>query len=271
MAGLLFLWLCVEAIPPDLAHKHIALFSNNSPTVSWVNKMASRKSRIAAQLVRALALCLNVQKTCPLIPVHIPGMENALTDILLQSFGSVKEWECKTDNDLLTLFNHKFPLPHRHRNDYACDFHTADEGYYAGRVAATTQNWKTHWGNWTKYVRPLGLGPFLQVRYTTKVHVLKGFMARVRRGLYERGKRVQIGTVVGALTAIGQKVALACGENPAKVTGSKKLLPQLSQIYNRWRKEDPPTTKQLPVKADILELLAEKGPDGSTTELKWVI
>jgi hypothetical protein len=39
-----------------------------------------------------------------------------------------------------------------HRNDYACVFRTADEGYYAGRVAATTQNWKTHWGNWTKYV-----------------------------------------------------------------------------------------------------------------------
>ncbi len=33
MAGLLFLWLCVKAIAPDIAHKHIALFSNNSPTV----------------------------------------------------------------------------------------------------------------------------------------------------------------------------------------------------------------------------------------------
>jgi hypothetical protein len=34
MAGLLFLWLCVEAIAPDIAHKHMALFSNNSTTVS---------------------------------------------------------------------------------------------------------------------------------------------------------------------------------------------------------------------------------------------
>ncbi len=41
MAGLLILWLCVEAIAPDLAHKHIALFSDNSPTVSWIKKMAS--------------------------------------------------------------------------------------------------------------------------------------------------------------------------------------------------------------------------------------
>ena len=34
MAGLLLLWLCMEGITPDLAHKHVALFSNNSPTVS---------------------------------------------------------------------------------------------------------------------------------------------------------------------------------------------------------------------------------------------
>jgi hypothetical protein len=44
MAGLLLLWLCLEGTAPDLAHKHIALFGDNSPTVSWVDKMASRKS-----------------------------------------------------------------------------------------------------------------------------------------------------------------------------------------------------------------------------------
>jgi hypothetical protein len=36
--------------------------------------------------------------------------------------------------------------------------------------------------------------------------------------------------VVGALTAVGQEIALACGKNPTKVIGSKKLLPRLQQI-----------------------------------------
>jgi hypothetical protein len=111
MAGLLLLWLCLEGVTPDLAHKHVALFSDNSPTVSWVTKMASKKSRVAAQLVRALALCLNIKQSCPLTPVHIPGVENALTDIPLRSFGSVPEWHCLSDGNLLTLFNNKFPLP----------------------------------------------------------------------------------------------------------------------------------------------------------------
>jgi hypothetical protein len=77
--------------------------------------------------------------------------------------------------------------------------------------------------------------------------------------------------VIGALMAIGQEIVLACGENPTKVTGSKKLLPRLRQFYNRWRKEDPPTTKQIPVEADDPELLANKGRDWSATELESAI
>ncbi len=112
MAGLLFLWLCIEAIAPDIAQKHIALFNDNSPMVSWVDRMALQKSCIAAQLVRALALRLNIKKTCPLTPVHIPGVKNALMVIPLRSFGNVMERERKTDKDLLTLFN-QIPLPNQ--------------------------------------------------------------------------------------------------------------------------------------------------------------
>ena len=34
MAGLLLLWLCLEGVAPTLAHKHVALFGDNSPSVS---------------------------------------------------------------------------------------------------------------------------------------------------------------------------------------------------------------------------------------------
>jgi hypothetical protein len=111
MAGLLLLWLCLEGVAPDLAHKHIALLGDNSPSVSWVTKMASKKSRAAAQLVRSLALRINIKQSCPLTPVHIPGVKNALMDIPSRSFGSVQEWNCPSNCDLLTLFNDKFPLP----------------------------------------------------------------------------------------------------------------------------------------------------------------
>jgi len=109
------------------------------------------------------------------------------------------------------------------------------------------------------------------VQYTTKVRVLTGFAARVRQGLYGRGKRVAAGTVVDAITAVGQEIALACGTNPIKIAESERLLPQLSQILDGWHKEDPPTTKQLPVEADVPELLAEIGRNGNGSDLDKAI
>jgi hypothetical protein len=159
-----------------------------------------------------------------------------------------------------------------HKNDYTRDFHLADERFYAGQVAVTTKNRATHWGHWTTYVQPLGLDPYLQgVGYTILVQVLTGFAARVCRGAYGRGMQVQVGTVVSALTAIGQEITLACGKNPTKITGSKRILPRLQQIYDGWLKEDPPTTKQPPVETDIPELLIEQGQSALATELDQAI
>jgi hypothetical protein len=111
MAGLLLLWLVMEKVCPYLKEKHVALFSNNTPTVSWITQLASKKSRVAELLVRALALRLKMTHTCPLTPLHIAGSQNAMTDIPSPSFGSNPLWHCKTDKDLLTLFANKFPTP----------------------------------------------------------------------------------------------------------------------------------------------------------------
>ena len=151
---------------------------------------------------------------------------------------------------------------------YACDFRTADEGYRAGRVAATTKNRQTHWDNWCSYVEPLGLEPYLQrVGYVKRVRVLTGFAARVRRGCYSRGKRVQATTVTSAVTAIGKEISLACKINPTKISGSETLVPRLQQMYDGWRKHDPPTTKMLPVESDVPEWLVDRGRDRGATEL----
>ena len=58
MAGLLLVFLVMEEIIRDLKEKNIALFSNNTPTVSWVTRLASRQSIVTANLVVALALHL---------------------------------------------------------------------------------------------------------------------------------------------------------------------------------------------------------------------
>ena len=111
MAGLILLWLVMEEVCPDLNGAHVALFSDNSPTVHWVERLASRHSVVAMQLIRALALRMQQRKTSPLTPLHIAGIQNAITDIPSRSFGSIPKWHCPTDSHLLTMFNTLFPLP----------------------------------------------------------------------------------------------------------------------------------------------------------------
>jgi hypothetical protein len=113
MAGLLILWLVIESVCGNLREKHVALFSDNSPTVGWVHRLATRGSLVSAHLIRALALRLKLNGTCPITPLYIAGEENSMTDIPSRSFGSNPQWLCRTNDDLLTLFNTTFPLPNQ--------------------------------------------------------------------------------------------------------------------------------------------------------------
>eukprot|EP00956_Cyclotella_meneghiniana_P043378 scaffold267083_cov146-Cyclotella_meneghiniana.AAC.1 len=97
MAGLLLLWLVMEELCDLTSGSHVALFSDNAPTVSWVNKLASKNSQVADQLIRALALRLKLKGASPLSTMHIAGDKNEMTDIPSRSFGSEEKWFCRED------------------------------------------------------------------------------------------------------------------------------------------------------------------------------
>jgi hypothetical protein len=112
-AGLLLLFLVMEVVCNFTPGDHVLLFSDNSPTVHWVRRLAAKGSLVAGQLLRALALRMKKNRVSPLTPMHIKGEENPMTDIPSRSFGSEAKWHCKTDAELLTLFNSFFPLPNQ--------------------------------------------------------------------------------------------------------------------------------------------------------------
>ena len=111
MAGLVLLWLAMDAVCGPLENKRLTLFNDNTPTIGWATKLASKRSMVAEHLVQALALRAKQQKACPFTPIHIKGKRNAIADIPSRSFGSNPAWHCDTDDKLLTLFNSTFPLP----------------------------------------------------------------------------------------------------------------------------------------------------------------
>ena len=104
------LWLVVKEVCPKLRAAHVALFSDNSPTIVWVKRLVSRGSLVSTQLVQALTLRLKKAGASPLTPLHISGEENYMTDIPSRSFSSNLAWFLKNDTDLLNLFNKNLPL-----------------------------------------------------------------------------------------------------------------------------------------------------------------
>ena len=90
---------------------HVAVFSDNQSTVSWVDRLASKFSIVAGQFLRALELILKMKVASPLTPFRISGKKNVMADTPSHSFDSEPNWHCKIDADLLLLFNKKFYLP----------------------------------------------------------------------------------------------------------------------------------------------------------------
>jgi hypothetical protein len=81
MAGLVLLWLTMEEVCGPLEEKRLTLFNDNSPTIGWATRLASKCSTVAEHLVQALALRAKQQKACPFNPMHIAGKRMAIADI----------------------------------------------------------------------------------------------------------------------------------------------------------------------------------------------
>jgi hypothetical protein len=157
-------------------------------------------------------------------------------------------------------------LPPELRGGYTRDFIAANAAFQAGWLEATSQSWEARWQNWCAFIRPLGENPYLQhTPFKTRVRSLTGFTACTRTGFYSRGRKVQSSTASGAITAIGQTIAMVCNNNPTKVVGLEKFLPALQVLIEAYSKEDLPTRKMLPVEVDVPELPVEMGNGKSGT------
>ena len=63
----------MEEVFPKLLAGYVALFSDNSPTIGWVKRLAASGSLLAMQLVRSLTLRLKNYGASTLTPLRISG------------------------------------------------------------------------------------------------------------------------------------------------------------------------------------------------------
>ena len=63
-------------------HKTLGTLCNNSLTVGWIDRMASRSMYPkAGRLLRGLAYMLHTSHTGQIITIHVPGDENVMADV----------------------------------------------------------------------------------------------------------------------------------------------------------------------------------------------
>jgi hypothetical protein len=112
MAAMLVQYLVLEHLV-DLRHVHVAAWCDNTPTVSWTNKLSSSRSRIAGRLTRALAMRIHANEASPLISVSIAGDNNRMANVASRTFhrntASTAMFQI-SDNEFLHTFATAFPL-----------------------------------------------------------------------------------------------------------------------------------------------------------------
>jgi hypothetical protein len=103
------------AVAPTVKHVLLGTLCNNTPTVSWIEKMASKaKGPTAGHLLQGLAVMLHCNKAGRLTTVHVPGVDNVMADVVSHPAKAQKMFRAATplsDTDFCSLFNTAFLLP----------------------------------------------------------------------------------------------------------------------------------------------------------------
>jgi hypothetical protein len=96
-------------------HAPIGTLCDNTPTVSWVDKMASKaKTPTAGRLLQGLAYMLYCQHAGRLTTVHVPGTDNVLADIASRPSKAMSvfcESFALSDTAFCSAFDSASPLP----------------------------------------------------------------------------------------------------------------------------------------------------------------
>ena len=81
LAGVILEWFVLECLVHDLVFRSIGINCDNSTSVTWLTKMRTAKSKIAARLFRLLSMRMHRRRTAPLLAIGIAGLENDMADI----------------------------------------------------------------------------------------------------------------------------------------------------------------------------------------------
>ena len=111
MAAVVLQLNVLEPLVATMRHKSVQIHSDNTPSVAWWTKMATKtaKSDAAHRLVRGLAIRQRMLESSPVNIKHVAGKDNTLADIASRAITQIDD-----DAAFLTHFDTLFPLQGRY-------------------------------------------------------------------------------------------------------------------------------------------------------------
>jgi len=248
--GLLFHWLVLKKFT-DLAHSHVAIWCDNTPTVAWATKLLAAKAVLAVQLLRMLALRMILCCSSPLTMLHVPGNLNCMADFASQSF-----IQCMSSQDFLTEFHNHFKLP-RNACWLLCQLPSMTTGCVLANkdiksgVVASIHKMHVHYWHWCQLL-PTSVDPYLHgLDQSEQLCFLHVFAQQTQEGTFGQGWQVQTGSIQAALDAISKAIKLDGLPNPLHKAGTTNYHATLMMQMKSYKWEDPAMIKQLTVPVDV--------------------
>lgn len=109
-AGVLLQQMALEFVVQDLRHKKAIAFCDNTPAVSWVTRMASKRSRVGGRIAKGIAVRARNRHMCLPEALSVPGDANKMADVGSRSF-SAESGFLFSNAELLSYFSTHFSLP----------------------------------------------------------------------------------------------------------------------------------------------------------------
>jgi hypothetical protein len=115
------------------------------------------------------------------------------------------------------------------------------------------------WEDWARHASGASASPYLQtVDKPDRTNLLLAFAARVRTGIYGKGKQVGHQSVEKALRHVAQTLQLAGYDDPRRTYGSKELDLPFRHLLKSYKDDDPAPQPQLALPIAAVQTAASR-------------
>ncbi|EJK60343.1 hypothetical protein THAOC_19318, partial [Thalassiosira oceanica] len=234
----------------------VGTLCDNTPTVSWIENMASKASTPAAgRLLRGLAIMMLGAQMGPLITTHVAGDDNIMADIASRPTKAKQYFRAQsdhlTDPAFLKHFSTAFPLPHQATWRLA-----TPAPDLVSNICETLRGKRLEMPRW---MGMNGHGTGGSGASSAPSTISAATSTVCPKGHIGKGRKVGVQSVEKALRHVAQKFVLDRRFDPRRtVIGQRDLDLPFQRLLKKYDEEDPAPKPKLAIPVSTVRKIADE-------------